>query len=156
MNRPVILTAVTAVLGLNPALVIAGAGNAELHCKAKTSGYVGMTISGSIPGDLAEFDLQIKSASGVVVMTNAKEKISVITAFDQGVFTVAVTLPDSRDLLLYAVPKTVKSQGGSRREVTASFDAMLIEGPKPGYKGPVNYESMIRDVLFRCTFEHSV
>ena len=89
-------------------------------------------------------------------MADNNGTINVITAFDKGVFTIAVSLKDTRNLLLYAIPKTVKAHGGSRREVKARFEAILLEAPKPGYKGPVNYDSIVEDVPLTCSFEHAI
>jgi hypothetical protein len=116
------------MLGL-PGIALAGADNASLECTGKYNNGV-ISLTGSVPGDLAEFD--------------------------KGVFTVAATEPDRRNLLLYAIPKSVQAQGGARRNVKASFDAILMEAPKPGYKGPINYYSLIREVPLHCTFKHEV
>ena len=145
---------VSCAIFLLPGIVLAGASNATIECNTKY-GKSGITLSGSIPGDFAEFELRIKNANGVFDMADNNGTINVITAFDHGVFTIAVTMKDTRNLLLYAIPKTVKAQGGNSREVKARFDAILLEAPKPGYKGPVNYDSVVRDVPLNCSFEHA-
>lgn len=137
-------------ISLLPGIVLAGASDATLECNTK-SGKGGITLSGSIPGDFDEFELRLKSANGVFDMDDNNGTINVITAFDKGVFTIAVSLKeDTRNLLLYAIPKTVKAHGGSRRLVKARFEAILLEAPKPGY------DSIVEDVPLTCSFEHDI
>lgn len=143
------------VLLFSPTHALAGASNADLRCNERSPKDSGTTISGSIPGDYAEFDLKLESAGESILMTEGKEAISVITNFSHRVFTLAVLFPDSRSLKLYAIPKSVRAKGGASREVTATFDAILVEAPKPGYTGPPYYDSLIRDISLSCTFEHA-
>lgn len=147
-------TALIIGIAMLPGIVLAGASNSNLECKTK-SGNGGISLSGSIPGDFAEFELRVKRGNNFVDMDGTNGTINVISDFDRGVFTVAVTLEDTRNLLLYAIPESVKAQGGARREVRARFDAILLEAPKPGHKGHINYDSVIRDVLLSCTLEHA-
>jgi hypothetical protein len=141
---------------LLPGVSLAGASNATLECNPK-SAQSSTTLTGSIPGDFAEFSLQLKNKNGVVNMSENNETINVIADFKKGVFTVAVTLKDTRNLLLYAIPNTVKTQsGGANRQIRARFDAILLEAPKPGYNGEVTYDSLIRKVPLACTYEYEI
>lgn len=89
-------------------------------------------------------------------MSDNNETINVITDFSKGVFTVAVTLKDTRQLLLYAIPSTVKTQSGANGLIKARFDAILLEAPKPGYEGEVTYNSLIHKVPLACTYKYSI
>jgi hypothetical protein len=141
---------------LHSNMASAGSSNANLECEATNKNGSGVKLSGSIPGDEASFELKLTNKNGEIILSDAKEKITVIAAFKKSVFTMSVTLEDSRELILYAIPTSVKAQGGDSREVKASFDAILLQAPKPGYTGAVNYDSIIRNVPMRCSFEHSI
>jgi hypothetical protein len=149
-----IIILLSAVLGGWPLSAWAGANNAKFQCQGKSSLNQSLTLSGSIPGDFSDFELRLQNKSGAIVMNQVRDKINVIAAFDRRVFTMAVTLADGRNLLLYAIPTSVKAKGGQRREVKASFDAILLEAPKPGVTGN-DRSSIIRDVPLRCSFNHS-
>ena len=133
----------------------AGAANADFHCTS-APGAPKLALEGNIPGDFASFELRLSSETATETMTDADERISVIENFAKGVFTVAVTRADDRNLLLYALPTTIKLTRGPNREVRASFSAMLLQAPKPGHLGPQTYESTLRDVPLTCTYVHSI
>jgi len=138
---------------LFPLLCSAEASNAKLSCKSTTTNGNNITLNGMIPGDFAEFYLELKMGGKVIFMNDNKDSIYVITDFDQQVFTVAVGRQDGRDLLFYAVPNTLKTKG-NKQYVKATFAAVLMEGPKPGYKGPVTYHAMLHNVKMQCIYEY--
>ena len=135
--------------------VHAGTANADFHC-ASAPGASKLTLDGNIPGDFASFELRLSNEHATETMTDEDGRISVIENFAQGVFTVAVTGSDDRNLLLYALPATIKHTSGPNREVRASFSAMLLQAPKPGHLGPQTYESTLRDAPMSCTYAHSI
>jgi hypothetical protein len=146
-----------AALLIHSSTANAGSSNASFDCAATSKNHSGLKLSGTIPGDESWFELKLSNKKNQSLLLSDKNgKIVVIAAFKKAVFTLSVTLEDSRELLLYAIPATVKAQGGDSREVKASFDAILLQAPKPGYMGDVNYDSMIRNVPMRCSFSHSV
>jgi hypothetical protein len=159
MKRLIISTIFTALF-LHSTISLAGSNNASLECVATSKNGSGLKLSGSIPVDEAWFKLKLSNKHGEIVLSDPKEKIVVITAFKKSVFTMSVILADSRELILYAIPASVKAQGGDSREVKANFDAILLAAPRPGYVGEVNYnsiyDSIIRNVPMRCSFQHSV
>jgi hypothetical protein len=144
------------VLVINSSPAYAGSSNASLECVATNKDGSGVKLSGTIPGDEASFELKLSNKHGELFFSDENEKIVVIAAFKKGVFTMSVALKDSRELILYAIPASVSAQGGDSREVKASFDAILLQAPRPGYVGEVNYDSIIRNVPMRCSFEHSI
>jgi hypothetical protein len=151
---PVILA--LALLCVASSNAIAGAANATFRCDSAPDRGSKVTIEGTIPGDFAEFELRLIDSNGSIAMSDSRETISVITDFANGVFTLSVARGDQRNLSLYALPKTVKHSRGASRETVATFTAVLVEAPKPGYVGPVNYDAMIRNVRMSCKFSHSI
>lgn len=133
----------------------AGANNADFHC-VSTQGKTKVTLDGNIPGDFASFELRLSDSVGTTVMSDQRERISVVENFAKGVFTIAVTREDGRNLLLYALPATVKRSVGPDGESRARFSAVLLEAPKPGYEGPASYETTLRNVSLSCTYEYSI
>jgi hypothetical protein len=130
-----------------------GAANAKLDCTS--AGKRPTRLGGEIPGDFAEFSLTLADAKGTVRMTDEADRIFVITAFERKVFTVAVGLGDQRNLLLYAIPATIAARSGEDRRLDATFDAVLVEAPKPGYTGPALGQSTIEDVRMKCSYHFS-
>ena len=153
MSRYIIAAALSASCLASTAR--AGANNADFHC-VSTQGKAKVTLDGNIPGDFASFELRLSDSVGATVMTDRHERISVVENFAKGVFTIAVTREDGRNLLLYALPATVKRSVGSGGESRARFSAVLLEAPKPGYEGPASYETTLRDVSLSCTYEYSI
>ena len=143
------------VLSLWSSGALAGAASADFHCTS-APGAPKLSLDGNIPGGFASFELRLSSETATETMTDGDERISVIENFAKGVFTVAVTRSDDRNLLLYALPTTIKRTRGPNREVRASFSAMLLQAPKPGHLGPQRYESTLRDVPLTCTYVHSI
>jgi hypothetical protein len=133
-----------------------GANNADLECKSASSSKPAVRLFGNVPGDFAEFELTFRAGDDAIVMKAPDDKIEVVTELAKGVFTLAVELADGRSLRLYAVPPSVKVKGGSRRLFTASFEALLLEAPKPGYKGPLMAQSLLKDIKISCTLKHSI
>jgi len=115
-----------------------------------------VTLDGDIPGDFASFELRLSNSAGTVTVSDREERISVIENFAKGVFTIAVTRADDRGLSLYALPDTIKRSVGPNGETRAKFAAVLVNAPKPGYVGPVNYDSMLRDIRLTCAYEYSI
>lgn len=133
-----------------------GAANAQLECRSVDSKTGTLTLKGSIPGDFAEFRLELENKQGKVVMSDAQDNIHVIEDFKRQVFTMTVARVDGPDLQLYAIPNTIKVRRGANRLVDASFDAILLEAPKPEYDGPVDSESVLRGIKMRCTYKYSI
>ena len=134
----------------------AGASNATLNCKATNTGGSGITLDGEIPGDFAEFNLTLANRNGALKYSDADGTATTVTAFSQGVFTLKLQLNDGAELVLYAIPKTVKAKGGDARLVDASFDALLMRAPRPGYDPKSTLDAYVRNVPMRCQFHHSV
>jgi hypothetical protein len=147
--------AVAVVVFCAPICARAGSNNADFRCQS-TQGKAKVTLEGNIPGDFASFELRLSGPTGTSTMSDRDDRISVIENFAKGVFTIAVTRADDRNLLLYAVPSTVKRTGGPNGETKATFSAVLLEAPKPGYSGPVAYDSVLRNVKLSCTYEYSI
>jgi hypothetical protein len=133
-----------------------GADNAKLNCESASSQANPARLSGDVPGDVAEFSLTLDVGGDSIVMSSPDDKIEVVTELSKGVFTLAVAHADGRSLQLYAVPSSVKVKGGSRRLFHATFDAVLLKAPKPGYKGPLMAASMLRDIKLTCTLKHEI
>ena len=144
---------ILAAFFLFPEIVFAGAANASLECAAKSKKSA-IKLSGIIPVAFEDFQILLKNANGVIDVTDKNGTISVISDFGRGVFTVAVTLKDTRDLSLYAIPSTVKSSMRTYPK-RARFDA-LLNAPEPSHTGdPHGTDSWIRDELLTCTYEYN-
>jgi hypothetical protein len=139
-----------------PAQLHAGASNAELSCEATNTGGSGITLKGDIPGDYSEFNLTLANRNGKRFWSDADGSAHSVIAFSKGVFTLTLQLNDGTDLVLYAIPKTVKAKGGDLRLVDANFDALLLRAPRPGRKPGSTDDAYVRNVPMRCTFHHSV
>jgi hypothetical protein len=147
---------VSAIFLLLPSRGSIGAANALLECKSVGQKRGELALSGDIPGDFAEFHLKLKSNTAELLMSDEKDRIYVIEDFNRQVFTIAVGREDDRNLQLYAIPGSIKARSGANRLLNARFDAILLEAPKPGYVGPVNYQSMLRGVKMSCTYKYSI
>ena len=134
----------------------AGASNAALSCQATNAGGSGITLEGEIPGDFAEFNLTLVNRNGALKYSDADGTATTVIAFSQGVFTLALQLNDGAELVLYAIPKTVKAKGGDARLVEANFDALLMRAPRPAYDPKSTLDAYVRNVPMRCQFQHSV
>jgi hypothetical protein len=134
----------------------AGASNATLSCQATNAGGSGITLEGEIPGDFAEFNLTLSNRNGTLKYSDADGTATTVIAFSTGVFTLALQLNDGTELVLYAIPKTVKAKGGDARLVEASFDALLLRAPRPGFDPKATLDAYVRNVPMRCQFQHSV
>ena len=134
----------------------AGASNATLSCEATNTGGSGITLDGEIPGDFAEFNLTLANRNGTLKYSDADGTATTVTAFSQGVFTLKLQLNNGAELVLYVIPKTVKAKGGDARLVDASFDALLMRAPRPGYDPKSTLDAYVRNVPMRCRFHHSV
>ena len=134
----------------------AGASNASLSCQATNAGGSGITLDGEIPGDFAEFNLTLANRNGVLKYSDTDGTVTTVIAFSKGVFTLKLQLNNGTELALYAIPKTVTAKGGDARLVDASFDALLMHAPRPGYDPKSNLDAYVRNVPMRCRFHHSV
>ena len=135
--------------------VHAGAANADFHCTS-AAGAPKLTLDGDIPGDFASFELRLSSQAATATMTDREERISVVENFAKGVFSIAVTKADDRNLLLYALPATVKHSRGPNSEVRAHFSAVLLQAPRPGHVGAATNESTLRNIPMTCTYVHYI
>jgi len=134
----------------------AGANNANLDCRSSERNPMHVRLHGDIPGDLADFSLTLEVDGKSLVMTPAEDTIDVIIELARGVFTLAVERKDQGDLRMYAVPRSVRLKGGSRRLFEARFDAVLLSAPMPGSDDPMMTDAMLRDVKLACTMQHKV
>lgn len=154
MVRIVFATAVCALCLASPD-ARAGAANAQLHC-VSPSGDARIALAGDIPGDFASFELRLSDATATTTMSDRDERISVIENFAKGVFTIAGTRSDDRNLLLYALPASIKRILGPNREFRAKFSAVLLEAPRPGRAGPVSHDSTLRNIRLSCAYEYAI
>jgi hypothetical protein len=136
--------------------VHAGANNAALSCQATNVGGSGITLKGEIPVDFAEFQLTLANRHGELTWSHADGTAQSVVAFGKGVFTLTLQLKDGSSLALYAIPSSVKAQGGDRRLVDAHFDAMLMHAPRPGFDPKSTLDANVRNVPMRCHFHHGV
>jgi hypothetical protein len=148
------LLAASALL-LSPSLALAGEANAQLSCVSTASKLGSVKLSGSIPGDFAEFSLVLTNKDGAITLDDSKATISVIEDFKNRVFTVSVT-GKQHSLLLYALPKTILSKNDAENGLKVRFAGVLREAPKPGYQGSSAYESLLRDVPISCVYRYSI
>jgi hypothetical protein len=137
-------------------IAFGGADNAKLDCESATSSETSTRLSGDVPGDFAEFSLKLEVEGSSILMSSPDDKIEVVTELSKGVFTLTVEHSDRRSLRLYAVPSSVKVKGGSRRLFNATFDAVMLQAPKPGYSGPPTAASLVKDIKLTCTLKHHI
>lgn len=138
-----------------PSEGLAGSNNADFHCTS-SPGSAKLALDGNIPGDFASFELRLSNSAGTTTMSDHNERISVIENFEKGVFSIAVTSADYRNLLLYAIPATIKHSAGPYGESKARFSAVILEAPEPGNVGPVNSESTLRNIRLSCTYDYAI
>lgn len=119
------------VLAFLPSAALAGALNANLHCQGEKAGSK-VLLSGSIPGDLPEFGINLQYKEKNLIVESDQGRINTVTAFSKGVFVVTVALKNGSDLQLYALPKSISYKGShSTGNIKASFKAILSEAPEP-------------------------
>jgi hypothetical protein len=134
----------------------AGAANIELACKATNSGGSGITLKGSIPGDMDEFELNLANRNGALNWTQDSGDAHTVVALDRKVFVLVLALKDGSSLKMYAIPASVNHKGDTSRMFGASFDAMLEHAPRPGYVSGKGLDAYVRNVPLRCTASHSI
>jgi hypothetical protein len=114
-------------------LTAAGAtGPASLSCKSPGHKEGALTLRGLIPATQPALDLTL--AQGADTLTFSAEhgdQVRVVEAFDRRLFTLTVTPKEGGELVLRAVPRSIRT----RRDpyaVHATFDAVLVHSPRPG------------------------
>lgn len=141
----------------NVPVTFAGSGPARISCKSISKKGRTITLKGFIPATEFGFDLVLSDGTSNISMTeDAEDKIYVVEGFENKVFTITVARKDGRNLILYAIPRTIIYK--TRWHTThARFNAVLMEAPKPGYSGPSYiYDSMIREVKMVCTYDYEI
>jgi hypothetical protein len=132
----------------------AGASNAGINCKSAD----GLTLTGNIPGDFAEFDVTIRQAdksSRVYSLTNQKTgqlegngTATAVQSLKDGVYTITINResPSHGFIEMFAIPKTVvfKSVSGG---YTATFSAKLSFRL---------FSDDIVDKTVQCTMKYSI
>ena len=130
MGKSQIIAAVLALV-VFPSAAFAGAANANLNCQSSNAGSA-VLLSGSIPGDLAEFEVSLQYKGQSLVAQSEEDRINVVNAVSEGVFVVTVALANGDNLQLYALPKSISHTGShSTGKLKASFKAILSDAPKP-------------------------
>jgi hypothetical protein len=114
-------------------LTAAGAtGPASLSCKTPGKKEGGLTVRGLVPATQPALELTLLEGAGTLTFsTEHGDQAHLVEAFDDRVFTVTVTRKEGGELVLYALPKSIKV----RRDpyaVHATFDAVLVRAPHPG------------------------
>ena len=123
----------------NVPVTFAGSGPARISCKSISKKGRTITLKGFIPATEFQFDLVLSDGLLNISMTeDAQDKIYVVEAFENKVFTITVARKDRRDLLLYAIPKTIIAK--KRWHTThARFNAVLMVAPRPELLWPIIY-----------------
>jgi hypothetical protein len=132
-------------------LTAAGAtGPASLSCKSPGKKEGGLTLRGLIPATQPALQLTLAEGSGTLTF-NAEhgDQAHVVEAWDDRVFTLTVTRKEGGELVLYAVPKSIRA----RRDpyaVHATFDAVLVRSPRPGGGASVTNGRLV------CLYDYEV
>lgn len=136
---------------------IAGADNATLDCVSTAAKDSKIWLEGSIPGDLAEFSLTLRSGGAEVTMSDASDTIKVIDNFKNSVFILSVTRKKGNALFLYALPATMTHKAGPNGGMDAHFAAVLEEAPRPSLKaGSRASEMVITNIPLSCAYHYSI
>lgn len=139
-----------------PVTFAAGSGPGHVSCKSISKKYRNITLKGLIPDTEFTLDLVLSDGKSNISMTeDEQDKIYVVEAFENNVFTITVARKDGRNLLLYAIPKTIIAKKGPHA-THARFTAVLKDAPKPGTSGPFSYDSIIREVKMVCTYDYEI
>lgn len=137
-------------------LALAGSDNAKFECKQLDKSLPQVSLSGSIPGDYAEFTLTIKEDQHSLTLTDAKDQIYVIDGFSSNAFSLVAVGHDQRELKLFGLPGSFKVKE-TDESTYAEFRAMLQIAPKPSYQGAsITYDSFLRDITMHCTYDYSI
>lgn len=133
----------------------AGSANADLHCVSKNKK---VTVSGSIPGDFAEFELEFEENGTVMTMTDdpaksGKDRVFVHEDFKKGVFAVAVGHPERPNFLLYGVPRSVRK---SAKRTLKKFKAVLQTAPRPSLKEWNDASAYFDRLPMSCTYKYEI
>lgn len=133
----------------------AGGSNAELRCVSKNQK---VTVSGSIPGDFAEFRLAFRENSATMTMTDGPEKergdrIFVLEDFKRGVFSVAVALPEGLEFKLYGIPQSVRKAG---KRTTKRFQAILLTAPRPSLRAWNDANAYFHQLPMSCSHKYEL
>lgn len=151
------MASIPVTVATNMSVTFVGSGPAHISCKSISKKGGTITLKGFIPATEFDFDLVLSDGTSNISMTeDAEDKIYVVEAFENKVFTITVVRKDRRDLILYAIPRTIIAKKGPHN-THARFNAVLMEAPKPGYSGPSYiYDSMIREVKMVCTYDYEI
>lgn len=132
----------------------AGASNADINCRSAD----GLTLTGNIPGDFAEFDVTIRrggKSSRVYRLTNQQTgqsegnaNATVVQSLKDGVYSIMINResPSYGHIEMFAIPKTVVFKNVSNVS-TATFSAKLSFRL---------FGADIEDKTVRCTMKYSI
>jgi hypothetical protein len=125
----------------------AGAANAKFKCQDRSN--VGIVLDGNIPGNFAEFDLELTKDGKSVRMSSSGDNLFITNDFREDVFVLRVIRDQGAWLTLYGKRGTRKSKGGNGWD-WFRIDAVLKTAPDPASDG------RLQDVPMTCTYDYSI
>ena len=137
---------------LTTGVAFGGTAPSHLSCKSTNKGKPTVVLKGVIPVRGDDINLTLSLGASKLLIEEWESMPHVIEALDNRVFSFVIRRKDERNLVFYALPRTVKAKKGSR-SIHARFEAMLVKAPKPGYVGPVSDKAMIRNIRMSCIYD---
>ena len=106
---------------LNSSQALAGSRDADINCRSAD----GLTLTGSVPGDSADFDVTIRQGRNSARVYSGNGNATVVQSLKDGVYTISIIRTSSYGSIeMFAVPKTVVFKSVSSG-YTATFPANL-------------------------------
>jgi hypothetical protein len=158
MTRLQRLAALTILASLAGSTVCsAGMANATLKCKPRDSAAAPLSLSGDIPGDETFFSLRLQAGADRIDYASEADRIDVVEDLDYGVFTLTIFRATDVDLVLHALPKSVRKGKAADGRERFEFNAILQRAPKPGAQPDADYDDAdFHDLVLRCTHDYGV
>lgn len=140
------------LLLIYPPLAFGGAAPSKISCQSVDQEIKGIVLEG-VWG--AEYKITLDDGESQELFDYKNSMPLVVEAVEDGVFYMALARKDRRDLMLYALPKTI-SQKTELTKRHAKFEAVLKKAPKPGFDGPVSARAFVSNIRMLCVYDWSL
>lgn len=139
----------------------AGSDNVRIECASAPGTADPLTLKGDVPGDHAEFELELTSRGKSRTWSDTRgHAVAVVDRLSaHGVFSAVVIAEQSPALQMFAVPGSVKSRAARPDEgegTIAEFRAVLIVAPHPWHTGAFISENFFHDVPLHCSYDYTI
>ncbi len=128
----------------------AGSANIVLDCKSKAQTEATLYLQAQLPGDHADFDLQLRQAQRSLNWDMSNSELSIDVAMRKKKFSFELVHQNGERIKLSALPASIKSKGNNRRLFDADFSAEV------GFTTPQKDRAWPTSILVHCQASHHI